>query len=152
MSFKVFNRECFSNDMCCEAITNALHETDTFKRRMMYLAVGYGIGLMVIESGVDINKTAELTLKVKQITNKLNESILVNTLELEAIIMNVIKFYNRFINKDYSNVATAHCLNTLAGFDQIFSQEEAIAINENFTRFALVLNTARTGLTNLLKN
>ena len=150
MGFQFLATECFNNDGAYTELSALLQDTSTDCRKFNYLGVGYGIGTLIVETGCDLNRSAEIALKVKKIITKLNECIIVDILELENIVNKVVKFDARIINRDFSHVGNSHCLNTLIGFDMIFSLDEAIKVNENFGNFLRCLGASRSGLSKLV--
>ena len=101
MSFTVLTNSITNNTAKLRELANKLQATDTSVRRISYLAVGLFIARAIMWNLKNVKQSAELTLAIKKLLGRINEVVIINREELEAVIRGVIAWYVSVQNSEF---------------------------------------------------
>ena len=154
MSFTVLTNSITNNTAKLRELANKLQATDTSVRRISYLAVGLFIARAIMWNLKNVKQSAELTLAIKKLLGRINEVVIINREELEAVIRGVIAWYVSVQNSEFEMMSTnsASSLYELLGVDMAFSQDDIKAIDEHIVCFSNTFNLSKMVLTDIVRS
>lgn len=154
MSFTVLTNSITNNTARLRELANKLQATDTSTRRISYLAVGLFIARSIMWNLKNVKQSAELTLAIKKLLGRINEVVIINREELEAVIRGVIAWYVSVQNSEFEMMSTnsASSLYELLGVDMAFSKDDIKAIDEHIECFSHTFNLSQIVLTDIVRN
>ena len=154
MGFTVLTNSITNDTAKLRELANKLQAIDTNVRRISYLAVGLFIARSIMCNLKNVKQSAELTLSIKKLLGRINEVIIINREELEAIIRGVITWYISVQNSEFEMMSTnsASSLYELLGVDMAFSQDDIKAIDEHIVCFSNTFNLSKMVLTDIVRS
>lgn len=154
MGFTVLTNSITNDTAKLRELANKLQAIDTNVRRISYLAVGLFIARSIMCNLKNVKQSAELTLSIKKLLGRINEVIIINREELEAIIRGVITWYISVQNSEFEMMSTnsASSLYELLGVDMAFSKDDIKAIDEHIVCFSNTFNLSKMVLTDIVRS
>ena len=154
MSFTVLTNSITNNTAKLRELANKLQATDTSVRRISYLAVGLFIARAIMWNLKNVKQSAELTLAIKKLLGRINEVVIINREELEAVIRGVIAWYVSVQNSEFEMMSTnsASSLYELLGVDMAFSKDDIKAIDEHIEGCSHTFTLSQIVLTDIVGN